>query len=211
MSIKIDILNVPKHGNKHDLIHFVTVYSLHTFENNSSNKFKWFETVKDILCSCGLSGIWVNYSFPNKTWLVCAVRQKLKDILITHWLSQIEDSSGGINYRIFKTNFGFEQYLISLPINQQICFMQIRTRNHQLPVETGRWQRIQRDERLCNLCQAEIGDEFHYMFVCEELQAIRKQYMSRYYYAWPNTMKFSELFNTRSKTTLRKLCELINS
>ena len=25
MNIKIGILNVPKHGNKHDLIHFVTI------------------------------------------------------------------------------------------------------------------------------------------------------------------------------------------
>ena len=25
VNIKIDILNVPKHGNKHDLIHFVTL------------------------------------------------------------------------------------------------------------------------------------------------------------------------------------------
>ena len=28
MNIKIGILNVPKHCNKHDLIHFVTMYSL---------------------------------------------------------------------------------------------------------------------------------------------------------------------------------------
>ena len=170
-----------------------TAYSLYTFENNSSNKFKSFQTVKDILCSCGVSGIWDNHSFPNKKWLVCAVRQKLKDIFITHWLSQIENgssSSSGINYRIFKTNFGFEQYLVSLPIKQQIFFMQMRTRNHRLPIETSRWQRIQRDERLCKLCQAEIGDEFHYMLVCKELQAIRKQYWSRYYYVRPNTMKF---------------------
>ena len=187
-----------------------TAYSLYTSVNNSSNKFKWFQTVKYILCSCGFSGIWDNHSFPNKKWLFCAVRQKLKDIFITHWLSQIENSSSGINYRIFKTNFGFEQYLVSFPIKQQICFMQIRTRNHRLPNETGRWQRIQRDERLCNLCQAEIGDEFHYMLVCKELQAIRKQYLSRYYYVRPNTMKFSELFNTRSKTTLRKLCAFIS-
>ena len=118
-----------------------TAYSLYAFENNSSNKFKWFQTV-----SCGFSGIWCNHSFPNKKWLVCAVRQKLKDIFITHWLSQIENSSSGINYRIFKTYFGFEQYLVSLPIKQQIFFMQIRTRNHRLPIETGRWQCIQRKE-----------------------------------------------------------------
>ena len=40
-----------------------TAYSLYTVANNSSNKFKWFQTVKDILCSCGLSGIWDNHSF----------------------------------------------------------------------------------------------------------------------------------------------------
>ena len=85
-------------------------------------------------------------------------------------------------------NFGFEQYLVSLPIKQQIFFMQIRTRNHRLPIETGRWQRIQRDERLRNLCQAEIGDDFHYMLVCKKLQTIRKQYLSRYYYVRPNIL-----------------------
>ena len=88
-------------------------YSMYTFENNSSNKFTWLQTVKDILCGCGFSGIWDNHSFPNKKWLVCAVRQKLKDIFITYWLSQIENSSSEINYRIYKTNFGFEQYLVS--------------------------------------------------------------------------------------------------
>ena len=149
-----------------------TAYSLYTFENNSSNTFKWFQTVKDILCSCGFSGIWDNYSFPNKKWLVCAVRQKLKDIFITHWLSQIENSNSGINFRIFKTNFGSEQYLVSLPIKKQIFFMQIRTRNHRLPIETGKRQRIQRYERLCNLCQAEICDEFHYMLVCKDCKRL---------------------------------------
>ena len=43
-----------------------TACSPYTFETNSSNKFKWFQTVKDILCSFGFSGIWYNHSFPNK-------------------------------------------------------------------------------------------------------------------------------------------------
>ena len=101
--------------------------------------------------------------------------------------------------------------MVPLPIKQQIFFMQIRTRNHRLPIGTtdGRVY-IQREERLCNLCPAEIGDEIHYILVCKELQAIRKQYVSRYYYVRPDTMKFSELFNTRSKTKLRKSCAFIS-
>ena len=39
-------------------------------------------------------------------------------------------------------------------------FMQIRARNHRLPVETGKWQNIQREVRLYNLCEAGIGDGF---------------------------------------------------
>ena len=57
--------------------------------------------------------------------------------------------------------------------------MQMRTRNHRLLLETGRWQNLQREVRLCNLCQAEIGDEFHH--VCLELEEVRKQFLSRYY------------------------------
>ena len=46
MNIKIDILNVPKHCNKHDLIHFVT-------DNRSPNKYNYRKQCKqavDIPC-----------------------------------------------------------------------------------------------------------------------------------------------------------------
>ena len=32
-----------------------------------------------------------------------------------------------------------------------------------LPVETGRWRRIRREDRQCHLCRLDIGDEYHYM------------------------------------------------
>ena len=66
-----------------------TAYSLYRFENNSNNKFKWFHTVRDTLCSYGFSGVCDNQLFLNKTWLVSAVRQKLKDTFITNWLSTV--------------------------------------------------------------------------------------------------------------------------
>ena len=43
-----------------------TAYSLYTFENNSSNKFKWFQTVKYILCSCGFVEYGTIIRFPIK-------------------------------------------------------------------------------------------------------------------------------------------------
>ena len=56
--------------------------------------------------------------------------------LITHWLSQIQNSSSGINYRIFKTNFGFG---IS-PNKTAHIFHADKNKIHRLPIETGSWQ-----------------------------------------------------------------------
>ena len=38
---------------------------------------------------------------------------------------------------------------------------------HLLPIESGRYKKIPRVERLCPLCnRSEIGDEFHYLLKC---------------------------------------------
>ena len=38
---------------------------------------------------------------------------------------------------------------------------------HLLPIDSGRYNKIPRVERLCHLCnRSEIGDEFHYLLKC---------------------------------------------
>ena len=44
-----------------------------------------------------------------------------------------------------------------------------RTCNHRLPIETGRWVNIPRNEKVPDI----IGDEFHYIFNCTSLQDYR--------------------------------------
>ena len=61
------------------------------------------------------SGIWDSHSFPTVKWLVKAVKQKRIDNFTTKWFSDVYTSSSSLNYRIFKTNFAFEKYLVSLP------------------------------------------------------------------------------------------------
>ena len=44
-----------------------------------------------------------------------------------------------------------------------------RTCNHRLPIEIGRWQNINRENKSCTLCQSrELGEEYHYLFECTE-------------------------------------------
>ena len=56
----------------------------------------------------------------------------------------------------------------------------MRTRNHHLPIETWRWNQIARDERLCHLYNAEIGDEYYYIMIRKNLSHLRVSYISRY-------------------------------
>jgi hypothetical protein len=37
-----------------------------------------------------------------------------------------------------------------------------RTSNLYLPIATGRWDNIPREERICHLCKETIGDEYHF-------------------------------------------------
>ena len=59
---------------------------------------------------------------------------------------------------------------------------QLRTGSHWLAEETGRWQRLQREERLCSHCVAagerRVEDVEHAMFHCPRAAHLRAQYPS---------------------------------
>ena len=109
----------------------------------------------DILNSCGLPyihDIWIKQNFRSVNLLKSFIKENLKNQFVQDWDTVVNCSPKCINYRIFKTNFGLENYLLSLPRDLRIVFAKIRTCNHRLPVETGRWKNIDRNIRICKLC-----------------------------------------------------------
>ena len=107
--------------------------------------------------------------------------------------------------------FEFEPYLTQVSNNSKYYFTSYRTRNHRLPVETGRWSKIRvaHEDRKCNLCKNEIGDEYHYLLVCDSLTEHRKQYISRAIIQRPNIMKYESLMNTNNKKLLASISKFI--
>ena len=45
---------------------------------------------------------------------------------------------------------------------------------HKLEIETGRYTKTTREERLCKLCSLEIEDELHFITSCPKLSQRRK-------------------------------------
>ena len=121
------------------------------------------------------------------------------------------DSSKGINYRIFKKELTLEKYFSILPVKYCKLFCKFRTMNHKLPIETGRWHNISRQNRICTLCNYEIGDEFHYLINCKntEITNGRKTLIPKYFCQNPNTVKFDALFNLKNRKLLFNICKFI--
>ena len=77
---------------------------------------------------------------------------------------QLDESEKCLNYKSYKQEFCFENYfnIWPLPLSKYIC--KFRCLSHKLPIEKGCFLNIERNERICLLCNKnELGDEFHYL------------------------------------------------
>ena len=171
----------------------------------------WIKYVHNILDECGLSYLWYYHDVMHVEWLKQTVLLTLTDQFKQKWNSDMFDSSKGINYRIFKKELTLEKYFSILPVKYCKLFCKFRTMNHKLPIETGRWHNISRQNRICTLCNYEIGDEFHYLFNCKdtEITNCRKTLIPKYFCQNPNTVKFDALFNLKNRKLLFNICKFI--
>ena len=179
----------------------------------STNNLKsnWILRVKQILDESGFSNVFDMNDNLNVFWLKNSIHRRLLDQFIQSWKSEIFNSPKGLSYRIFKEEWKFEEYLDLLDKKDRNNFCKFRTTNHHLPIETGRWQSIERNNRKCLYCNKnDLGDEYHYLFVCSFFKLARNQCLSFYYRENANTLKFKQLFETKDHVTLRKLCKFIN-
>ena len=163
--------------------------------------------IKSILNSTGFSGIWNSHDLINRKWFIKAINQNLRDSFLSEWYQKVDSDLKFLNCRLFKHRFEFGQYLLLIPEQYRWYFISFRTRNHRLPVETGRWQNIVLQERKCNLCSNAVGDEFHYMLVCDKLKEQRQNFIKACFYKRPNTLKYGSLMtskNTKIVTSVSK-------
>ena len=128
------------------------------------------------------------------------------------WYSKSSQSSRALTYFSFKQDYVLERYFILLPRKLYLQIFKIRTINHTLQIETGRWEDIEISERKCPLCNTnDIGDEYHYILCCPYFQAERKLYLIPYFTRRPNMLKLGELLSSSNVIILSKLSKFLQS
>ena len=81
-----------------------------------------------------------------------------------------------------------------------------------MPIETGMWQNISREDRIRHLCRDGVGDEYHHLFLCknEAVFEIRKKYIPRYYHLTPNINKMGGMLSLCNVKLLSNIAVFVN-
>ena len=180
--------------------------------NNGIHESVYLKCIRSCLIEVGMPNLWhdQDVSSINITWFKSVTKQCFKDQFIQTWYSHIDNDSVLTNYRLFKTSLKQEPFIYLLPTNCAIEVTRFRTGNNYLPVNVLRYQGVMRHERVCTKCDlGDIGDEFHYLFVCPFFYNKRYELLPSYYTRNPNTFKYNELFNSENRTLLLKLKRFI--
>ena len=178
--------------------------------DSGNNQHKWIQCIKDILISVGRVDLLHKDSIENPKSIKMQISKTLSDLYIQEWHSKIASSSKGLNYNLFKVDANFENYLSILSRKHYSTLLKFRLSNHRLPIETGRWENIPIEERKCNICEInDIGDEFHYLFVCKYFKSARQRFLTPYFYKSPNVIKYRELMSTENVNLLIKISNFV--
>ena len=66
-----------------------------------------------------------------------------------------------------------------------------------MPIESGRWQNISREDSIGHLRRERVGDEYHYLYLCKNdaIFELRQKYIPRYYHLNPNISKMAGMLS----------------
>jgi len=119
------------------------------------------------------------------------------------------DNSAREFYKVVKKDFKFEEYLIRLSKQDRVYITKLRTSNLKFPIETGRWNNIAKELRLCSFCNKKNWrwiSHFIYMFKCQNCSINTKTY-SKLLLEPPVIFKMEGLFrlcNTQLMTNISR-------
>ena len=109
-----------------------------------------------------------NQDLSKSKKLVLDVKQRMKDISSQNITNELTENPSKLNFlAMYKNEHKFEKYLQMHNFEHRRAITKLRTSSHKLGIETGRWNNIQRENRICENClYNNVDDEHHFLFEC---------------------------------------------
>jgi hypothetical protein len=182
----------------------ISLYEDMLERNNTSN---WLYQVKYLLCSLGFGDVWYKQHVDDTKLFIKCLKIRLTDIFIQEKDNILDNSTKCNIYKHLTVTFCLQYYLrISLPECYSTLITKFRVSSHQLLIEQGRYYKIERSERKCQMCDyRDIEDEFHFILKCPLYKDLRRIYIKTYYWFKPSVFKLIQLLSVQNR---KELCNL---
>ena len=93
--------------------------------------------------------------------------------------------------------------LSSTPVDYSLL---VRLVSHDLAIETGRRNNIQRENRICSFCDSnEIESEHHFILRCDRFNFIRQRFIPEHFSQIPTQFNFCQLMKNKDISILYNL------
>ena len=140
----------------------------------SNTKGTWVRFIENLLTDLGFSHVWHNQFTFNKTSLLTAIKQKLREKFIIFWQKRMAVNEGQNKlrtYKCIKEKFGLEPYLEHIKDKSlRAGLSSLRISAHKLRIETGRYKGEDVNDRKCDTCMV-LEDEVHFLCQCSKYNA----------------------------------------
>ncbi|MES9883146.1 MAG: reverse transcriptase family protein [Sedimenticola sp.] len=171
----------------------------------------WLRSVKDILLKLGMNEFWISQEPGDVNIFLARVRQRLADQFFQTNDSTIETCSKCEIYKYFDKTRGLAKYLCKpIPELRRKTLSRFRLSAHSLAIETGRYNRTDRRDRVCAMCELNvIEDEYHLILICPKYSELRARLIRPYFYRRPSAQKLVELLDAGDIKTITNLTRYI--
>ena len=153
---------------QHSLLH-----DYYEKEENSTENGQFIKYIKDQLDKIGMSNIWKEQLLEKKNHyknhnVIRDIKTRIRDVSSQNIISTLTLHPGKLALlNEIKDTHKFETYLNIHNRENRRAITKIRTSSHKLEIETGRWNNVSRDLRICNNCNLhEVENETHFIFEC---------------------------------------------
>jgi hypothetical protein len=174
---------------------------------DDNGRHTWATNIKELLMRYGFGHVWFEQGVGDIKSFELAFKQRAIDIYKQEWYSMIHDQSKLSIYCTFKTMLGPEMYVKSLSRGLVSTMARFRSSCHRLEIEIGRHQGILLENRLCKLCENNLGfyvieDEYHFLLMCSSYMNERERYLPSEYRI-PIYQNFMHLMSSENVTIIR--------
>ena len=147
------------------------IFKWDMLEHHLSNKTNFCAQAKQVFCELGKKDIYQKIDPIDLNW----VKQKTLNVEETQWANDVKKYSKLDLLAEIKPEFGTENYLkVDMDRYDKSLLSQYRYGILPLEIETGRYKGIDREHRVCTLCDNEVvEDQVHFAFHCSAYNHLR--------------------------------------